>query len=131
MSEEPKIDVEKQIAYWRDTALETWKDVEHNMKGERIAFAMFAAYLVIEKALKTHVVKNTKKFPPMVHNLISLAKLAGLELTPQQLQLFGELNPMNIEARYPGNFGRLPDKRQAQAIVKRTKVALEWLTNEL
>lgn len=101
------------------------------MKGERIAFAMFAAYLVIEKALKTHVVKNTKKFPPMVHNLISLAKLAGLELTPQQLQLFGELNPMNIEARYPGNFGRLPDKRQAQAIVKRTKVALEWLTNEL
>ena len=131
MSEEYEFNVEKQVAYWRDGALEVWKDVEHNIKGERIAFAMFAAHLVIEKAVKAHVVKNTKKFPPMIHNLISLANLAGLNLTSEQLKLFALLNPLNIETRYPGNFGKLPTKKQAEAIVKRTKVALEWLINEL
>ena len=131
MSDEPGINVEKQIAYWRDGALEVWKDVEHNIKGERIAFAMFASHLVIEKALKAHVVKNTKKFPPMIHNLISLANLAGLELKPEQLKLLAILNPLNIETRYPGNFGKLPDKKQAKTIVKRTKVVLLWLIDEL
>lgn len=131
MSEEPKINVQKQIAYWHDTALDTWKDVVHNLKGDRIAFAMFAAHLVIEKALKAHVVKNTRKLPPLIHNLISLANLAGLKLTSQQLQLLGELNPFNIATRYPGNFGKLPARKQAEAIAKRTKVLLEWLIEKL
>jgi HEPN domain-containing protein len=131
MSEEPKLDVEKQIAHWRDSALENWKDVEHNINGERIAFAMFATHLVIEKALKAHVVKNTKKLPPLIHNLLSLASLAGLDLTSEQLKLFALLNPLNIEARYLGNFSKLPTIKQAQAIIKRAKAALEWLIDEL
>ena len=131
MNEKPEFDVEKQVAYWRDGALETWKDVEHNINGDRIAFAMFATHLVIEKALKAHVVRNTNKFPPMIHNLLSLASLAGLKLTSEQLRLFALLNPLNIETRYPGNFRKLPTKKQAAAIVKRAKVALEWLINEL
>jgi len=45
MSDEPEFNVEKQIAYWRDGALETWKDVDHCMKGKRVAFALFAAHL--------------------------------------------------------------------------------------
>ena len=132
MDESPRINVEKQIAFWRDGAIENWKDVEHNINGGRIAFAMFAAHLVIEKVLKAHVVKNTKKLPPMIHNLISLANLAGLELSRQQLQLLAELNPLNIEARYPGNFSNeMPSQKEAEAIAKRTKVLLEWLIEKL
>jgi HEPN domain-containing protein len=101
------------------------------MKGDRIALAMFSTHLAIEKAVKAHVVKNTRKLPPMMHNLISLANLAGLKLTTQQLKLLAVLNPLNIEARYPGNIGRMPSKKQAEAIVRRTKVVLEWLINEL
>jgi hypothetical protein len=76
-------------------------------------------------------VKNTKKLPPTIHNLISLANLAGLKLTSQQLQLFAELNPLNIEGRYPGNIRKVLSKQEAQAIAKRTKVALEWLIKQL
>jgi len=84
MDEEPKINVDKQIAYWRSEALETWKDVDHSMGGGRIAFGLFAAHLSLEKALKAHVVKNTRKIPPMIHNLVSLANLADLNLTSKQ-----------------------------------------------
>ena len=131
MSDEPELDIEKHIAYWREGALECWKDVEHSMKGSRISLAMFSAHLAIEKAVKAHVVKHTKKHPPMIHNLLALASLAGLDLSSQQRMLFAELNPMNIEARYPGNIRKVISKQEAQAIAKRTKVALEWLIKQL
>lgn len=131
MTDEPEIDIEKQIAYWREGALESWKDAEYNIKGGRIAFGLFAVHLTIEKALKAHVVKNTKKLPPTIHNLISLANLAGMKLTSQQMQLFAELNPLNIEGRYPGNIGKALTKSEAESIAKRTKVALEWLIKRL
>jgi HEPN domain-containing protein len=131
MGDELEINVEKQVAYWRDGALESWKDAEYNIKGGRIAFGLFAIHLTIEKALKAHVVKSTKKLPPTIHNLISLANLADLKLTSQQLQLFAELNPLNIEGRYPGNIGKPFSKAEAEAIARRTKVALEWLIKQL
>ena len=131
MNNETEINVEKHVAYWRDEALESWKDVVHNIKGARISLALFSAHLTIEKALKAHVVKKTGKFPPMIHNLISLANIAGLRLTSQQVVLFSELNPLNIEARYPGIASQRPTKKQTELIVKRTKVALEWLIKKL
>ncbi len=131
MTKEPELDVEKHIAYWRDGAEECWKDVLHSMKGDRISLALFSTHLAVEKALKAHVVRKTKNFPPMIHNLISLARIAELELTPQQVDLFSELNPLNIEARYPGSVVQRPTKRQAELIIKHTKVVLEWLINEL
>ena len=131
MNNETNINVEKHVAYWHDEALESWKDAVYNIKGSRISLALFSAHLAIEKILKAHVVQKTGKFPPMIHNLISLANIAGLKLSSQQVELFSELNPLNIEARYPGIAGQRPTKKQAELIVKRTKVALEWLIEEL
>ena len=131
MNEEPEIDVRKYIAYWRDGALECWKDYENSIKGNRISFAMFAVHLSVEKALKAHVVKKTKDHPPMIHNLISLANIAGLKVSEQRLQIFSELNPLNIEARYPGIIRNPISKREALVIAKRAKAVLEWLIEEL
>lgn len=52
MSDEPTLDIEKQVEYWRDGALESWKDAEYNIKGGRIAFGLFATHLTIEKHLR-------------------------------------------------------------------------------
>lgn len=131
MSEEENFDVEKHIAYWRKEALDSWKDVVHNIKGARVQIALFSTHLAIEKILKAHVVKKTGKFPPMIHNLISLARIADLTITPEQVELFAMLNPLNIETRYPGVARQKPTKKEAEAIIKRTKVALEWLIEKL
>lgn len=132
MSDEPGINVEKQVAYWRDGALETWKDVEHCLKGKRIAFTLFAAHLSIEKALKPHVVQYTKKLPPTTHNLMALANLSGLQLSSRRIEFLIELNPMNIVSRYPGEVvGQVPSDEQTISMVKRAKDVLEWLIKEL
>jgi HEPN domain-containing protein len=132
MSDEPEFDVEKHIAYWRDGALETWKDVEYLLKGRRIAFTLFAAHLSVEKALKAHVVKKTSKLPPTTHNLIALTNHAGLKLSQQRMNYLTELNPMNIISRYPGEIvGRIPSYEETKAIVEHTEDILGWLIKEL
>ena len=131
MSEEYEIDVERHVNYWREEALDSWKDVQHNIKGARIQIALFSTHLTVEKILKAYVVKKTKKFPPMIHNLVSLAKIADLTLTTEQIDLLTILNPLNIEARYPGVARRKPTQKEAEAIIKRTKVVFEWLIEKL
>lgn len=62
MSEEEIFDVEKHVAYWREEALDSWKDVVHNINGARIQIALFSTHLAVEKILKAHVVKRTGNF---------------------------------------------------------------------
>lgn len=132
MSDEAEFDVDKHIAYWRDGALESWKDAEYNIKGKRIAFGLFATHLAIEKALKAHVVKNTMKLPPMIHNLTALANLTNLKLSSRRMEFLIELNPMNIVSRYPGEvIGQTPSHEKAKAMLNRAKDVLEWLIKEL
>jgi len=132
MSDEPEFNVEKNITYWREGALETWKDAEHSMKGKRVAFALFAAHLSVEKALKAPVVRNTRKLPPTIHNLIALANLASLKLSSRHMDFLAELNPMNIVSRYPGEIIRqIPSYEETEVIVKHAKDVLEWLIKEL
>jgi len=131
VEDEPKINVEKQIAYWRSEALETWKDVDHSMGGGRIAFGLFAAHLSVEKAIKAHVVKDTRKLSPMIHNLVSLANLTDLQLTSKQLDVLADLNPMNILTRYPVEAGGIPSRGEADVLVKRAKEVFEWLIEKL
>jgi HEPN domain-containing protein len=96
------------------------------------AFALFAAHLSVEKVLKAHVVRNTKKLPPMIHNLVALANLANLKLSSRRTEYLIELNPMNIVSRYPGEvIGQIPSYDEAKAMVKHAKDVLEWLIKEL
>lgn len=75
--------------------------------------------------------KNTKKLPPRIHNLVSLANLADLHLTSKQLDVLADLNPMNILTRYPEEAGGIPSRGEANVLVKRAKELLEWLIEKL
>jgi HEPN domain-containing protein len=131
MSDNFELDVEKHVNYWREEALDSWKDVQHNIKGARVQIALFSTHLTIEKILKAHVIKKTRKFPPMIHNLVSLARIADLTLTTEQIDLLTILNPLNIETRYPGVARQKPTQKEAETIIKRTKVVFEWLIEKL
>jgi HEPN domain-containing protein len=63
----------------------------------------FICHLVAEKALKAMIMAKTDDFPPKIHDLKSLAKRSGIadELSKEQFALLEQLNPMQIEARYP------------------------------
>ncbi len=86
------MDKEKQIKYWLTSDLdwETATDIFESNKN--FHFCLFICHLVIEKLLKALVVKETNQHPLKTHNLLRLAEIAKIELNPDHLQFFEELN---------------------------------------
>ncbi|NCO95976.1 MAG: HEPN domain-containing protein, partial [Armatimonadetes bacterium] len=49
------IDVEKQVAYWRDGAKEDWEVAQELVDRGRTRHGLFFGHLALEKLLKAHV----------------------------------------------------------------------------
>jgi HEPN domain-containing protein len=131
MSEEPELDVEKQIAYWRNGALSTWDDALYLISDKRIMLGLFAVHLALEKAVKAHVVRKTGKLPPKIHNLIRLSELASLDLGVEHRKVLAEINEFNIEGRYSDMLPPPITLEDASFYLKRAKGTFEWLVNLL
>lgn len=70
------IDINKQINYWRNSAIEDWEVARELLKSGRVRHGLFFAHLAIEKLLKAHVCRSTKDLAPRIHNLVRLADMA-------------------------------------------------------
>ena len=125
------INVEKQINQLRDGALEAWDNAAYLIKGKRIWLGLFALHLAVEKALKAHVIKETKDIPPFIHNLPKLAEVANLDLSEKQKNLLADLNPYNIRGRYQESLGSPPPMSEVKAMMKQAKELFEWLIKSL
>lgn len=74
------VDVDKQIAFWREGAKEDWGVAYHLVDPARVRHGLFFAHLALEKALKALVCPKTRDIAPRLHNLVRLAEVAGLNL---------------------------------------------------
>jgi len=63
-------------------------------------WALFIGHLVIEKLLKAHFIKAQAKHPILTHDLLRLAKVAGLSVSSQEEEWLDEITTFNINARY-------------------------------
>jgi len=83
-------------------------------------------HLALEKALKALVCRQTNDLAPRIHNLLLLAELAGLTLSPGRASLLGEMNQFAVEARYP-ELLTPPSPEKARDLVGKAGKALTWL----
>ncbi|MEW5938701.1 MAG: HEPN domain-containing protein [Chloroflexota bacterium] len=133
MSDAPEFDVEKEIAYWRDLAR---KDIQFagrliDRQEEELLYCFFFLHLTLEKAIKAHVVKQTKKLPPKIHNLLVLAELGRVNLSDEQIDFCGRINLYNIEGRNPNLSLPALTLQKAKDYFTQTKELLEWLIERL
>jgi HEPN domain-containing protein len=91
----------------------------------------------IEKAFKGVIARNCAEdeIPPKIHNLLRLAERAGLfsELSEEQKEFFRELNPLNIEARYPEYKNRMAEtltSDKCEEIIRETGELLCWIKEQ-
>jgi HEPN domain-containing protein len=97
----PKFDTEHVVAYWLTEAEEAYHVAEHLVeKGDR-SYALFFGHLAVEKTLKAIYVHHRQEHAPLIHNLLRLARLSGLEPTKAQTEDLLTITAFNIEARYP------------------------------
>jgi HEPN domain-containing protein len=125
------IDIQKQVVYWRDSAIEDWQVSNELMQSGRFRHALFFAQLAIEKSLKGHVCLHTQDLAPRIHNLVRLAEITGLDLSQQQIDILAQMNSFNIEGRYPDSIMLQPSREEAFTYLAQAKDIFQWLTSRL
>jgi HEPN domain-containing protein len=126
-----KLDVEKQLNYWREGARRALRSVPVLEEGEFWIEALFWTHLAVEKALKAHVVKRTRKAPPYIHKLTRLAQIAGVNLSAKQTEMCEDLSLYQRLARYHDEPAREPDGATARRLLHDGKELMTWLLKEL
>jgi len=125
------IDIEKQVAYWRDGASEDWQVARDLIRRKRTRQGLFFAHLALEKALKAHVCRHSQDLAPRMHNLVRLAELAGFRLDEKQIDVLAEMNAFNIEGRYPEMLLPEASVEEARDYMRRAKEVYTWLMKQL
>lgn len=70
-------------------------------KSKKYANSLFFGHIILEKILKAHVVKATKKEAPKIHDLVELAKRAKLDLPQDEIKYLKIVNRFNMRTCYP------------------------------
>ena len=125
------MDVNKQIAYWRESAGEDWEVGASLVKRGKTRHGLFFVHLALEKILKAHVSSTTKDFPPKIHNLMRLVEIGNVSLTDEQKDTLARLNQYNLNGRYPGTLGAVPTKREAGEVLAAARRSYRWLASQL
>lgn len=93
---------EDHIAYWKQTAADSWDSAEYLVKGKHYSEALFMYCLAIKKWLKAKwIADNPSNYPPRIHDLLSIYGETDLQFDADQLDFMSAVNRWNFEGRYP------------------------------
>jgi HEPN domain-containing protein len=120
------------IKYWVDLSDYDLETAEAMLKTKRYLYVGFMCHQVIEKILKSYFVFVTNTLPPYTHNLRFLAKESNLfdMLSEKQNTFLEQIEPLNIEARYPEYKEKLLKyltNERCQEIITSTKEFQQWI----
>lgn len=121
------IDINRQIVYWLTGAEEDLESAKILIESNRLLHGLFFCHLVIEKAIKAHVVKQTLDIAPRSHNLLYLSEMAKLEFDEEDEIFLGILMKYQLQGRYPDYNPAIPDKLKVNEYLIKTEKILLWL----
>lgn len=99
--ESEQFDIERVKTYWLTEAEEALQVADHLVEKADYSYALFFGHLAIEKLLKALYAARVQEHAPPIHNLLRLARGAGLELDETHTDALVTITAFNIEARYP------------------------------
>lgn len=115
------------------TAEEELEVAEGLFKLGYYAQCLFFCHLSLEKMLKALVMKRTKQFPPLTHDLRRLAQIAKLELSKKQELVLEKIFAFNIAGRYNEEklkFHKKCNKNYALQYLNISKDLIIWFKKE-
>lgn len=124
------------IKYWieiSDYDLETAKAL---LKSKRYLYVGFMCHQTIEKIFKAYYVKVHNEVPPFTHSLVYLSEKAGIDklFSDEQKMFIDELDPLNIEARYPSykqEIFKLMTEEKSLNVLSNTEELQRWIKAKL
>ena len=121
------IDIDRQITYWITGATDDLESAKILIESNRLLHGLFFCHLVIEKAIKANVVKQTGEIAPRSHNLLYLSEIAKLVFTEEDELFLGILMKYQLQGRYPDYNPNIPDKIKVKEYLIKTEKLLLWL----
>lgn len=121
------INIEKQIDYWFKSAFDDLETAKILIVNRRYLQGLFFCHLVIEKAIKAIVVKNTAEIAPRSHNLLYLSELAGLSYNEDDENFLGILMKYQLQGRYPDYNPLIPNEEKVNVYLFKTENLFLWL----
>lgn len=128
--------MESKVSYWieiSDYDLETAEAMYHS---KRYLYVGFMCHQTIEKAFKAYYTKRKAETAPFSHNLSYIARKGGFydEFSDVQQDFIDQIEPLNIEARYPSYKERLLRSltdAKCKEIIQETKKLQQWIKEKL
>jgi HEPN domain-containing protein len=86
--------MEEMINYWIKSPEKDKEVLEILYKRKKYSHALFFGHLILEKILKAHVVKQTKKRAPYIHDLVRLCDIAKVDVMEKERDLLFNVNAL-------------------------------------
>jgi HEPN domain-containing protein len=124
------MDVDRQIEYWKTGSAEDLAAAESLLEKGHWRHCLFFAHLALEKMLKAHVVHATRADPPRIHNLVRLARMAGLKPNDAQEKFLRRFDLYQLEGRYPDSQQVVLNAGLAREELQKAAEILQWLKTQ-
>jgi HEPN domain-containing protein len=119
---------------WAEQAYYDLDTAKAMLDSGRLLYVLFCCQQAVEKMLKGMIAEKTQEYPPRLHDLLTLAERAGLELDPITVNIFRLLTSYYSKTRYPHELqpmaGRV-DRDLAEECLGQTEEVLSWLKSQL
>jgi len=127
---------EEKVKYWIELSNYDMETSKVMFKTKRYLYVAFMCHQTIEKIFKAYFSKLMEETPPYTHKLTYLAQHGGFYdlLSEEQQNFVTELEPLNIETRYPEYKKRLMKRLSpyyCEMLVKKTKTLQKWIKEQL
>jgi len=130
--------IDERVEYWLDLADYDLETAKAMLKTKGYLYVGFMCHQIVEKGIKAVIARDCAddEIPPKIHDLSKLAIRAKiLESMPDaQKDFIEDLNPLNIESRYPEYKQQLMamlTKNKCKEIIVETEKILCWIKEQL
>jgi HEPN domain-containing protein len=128
--------MDSKIKYWIDLSDYDLETAEAMLQSKRYLYVGFMCHQSIEKAFKVYYTKLKSETAPYSHSLAYLAKQGSFYeiFSEEQKEFIDQVEPLNIEARYPSHKERLLKSLtdvKCLEIIHNTREIQKWIKEKL
>jgi HEPN domain-containing protein len=122
--------------YWVELSDYDLMTAEAMMKSSRFLYVGFMCHQTVEKIFKAYYVKLKNDNAPFSHSLSYIARKGDFynEFAEEQKKFIDQLEPLNIETRYPLDKEKLLEslnQDKCREILNKTRELQEWIKLKL
>jgi len=128
--------MDNKVQYWVEISDYDLDTAEAMLASKRYLYVGFMCHQTIEKIFKAYLTGSKSETAPYSHSLSYLAKIGDFyeSFTEDQKDFIDQIEPLNIEARYPSYKERLLKsltEEKCIEILKKTKDLQRWIKEKL